>query len=52
MAMHNWDSMQKLLEEELENPKVKDAFNYEDFKYTREEFDNVPPVVPRFQFYI
>lgn len=25
---------------------------YKDFVYEHEEFDNVPPVIPRFQFYI
>ena len=49
--MHNWSSMQKLLEE-FENPKIENPFEYEDFSFQREEFDNVPPVVPRFQFYI
>lgn len=29
-----------------------DAFHYDDFTYKLDEFDNVPPVIPRFQFYL
>ena len=49
--MHTWESVQKLITE-WENPEIKNPWVYEDFKYKAEEFDNVPAVVPRFQFYI
>ena len=29
-----------------------DPFTYDDFAYKLDEFDNVPPVIPRFQFYL
>jgi hypothetical protein len=49
--MHQWDSLQKLVKQ-WEDQEVKDKFEYEEFKYELDEWDNVPPVLPRFQFYI
>lgn len=48
--MHQWESLQKLIST-WEDQEVKDRFVYEQFKYEAEEWDNVPPVIPRFQFY-
>ena len=49
--MHQWESLQKLVKQ-WEDQEVKDPFMYEEFKYELDEWDNVPPVLPRFQFYI
>ena len=35
---------------EWENQDIGDPFVYTDFKYDMQEFDNVPPMVPRFLF--
>ncbi len=49
--MHKWASTEKLLSE-WEHQKIGTEFQYKDFAYDRDEFDNVPPVVPRFLFYL
>ena len=49
--MHKWESVPRLLNE-FENQDIGEPFVYHDFKYENAEFDNVPPVIPRFQFYI
>jgi hypothetical protein len=51
MTMHTFDSVQKLLPE-WENPAITDPFIYKEFAFKNEEYDNVPAVVPRFQFYL
>lgn len=49
--MHKWESTEKLLNE-WEHQEVGQNFEYKDFDYERDEFDNVPPVVPKFLFYL
>lgn len=49
--MHKWESTDKLLSE-WETQEVKDGLVYDNFTFQRDEFDNVPPVVPRFLFYL
>jgi len=49
--MHQWESLKKLISE-WEAQEVNDPFVYEAFKYSPEEWDNVPAVIPRFQFYM
>lgn len=49
--MHKWESVPKLMNE-FEHQEIGDPFIYDDFEYRNEEFDNVPPVIPRFQFYM
>jgi hypothetical protein len=49
--MHQWQSLEKLVKQ-WEEQEVKNRFEYEEFKYELDEWDNVPPVLPRFQFYI
>lgn len=49
--MHKWESVPKLISE-FEHQDVGDPFIYDDFTYRLDEFDNVPPVIPRFQFYL
>lgn len=49
--MHQWESFSKLIKD-YETQNVKDPFVYERFDYTPEEWDNVPPVIPRFTFYM
>lgn len=49
--MHNWESFQKLIKN-WEEQSVKDQFQYLRFEYKGDEWDNVPPVIPRFMFYM
>lgn len=49
--MHKWESTEKLLSE-WDNQDIGEKFVYSNFTYERDEFDNVPPVVPRFLFYL
>lgn len=49
--MHQWESLQKLVKT-WEEQEVDDPFVYKTFQYELEEWDNVPPVIPRFVFYI
>ena len=49
--MHKWESVPKLISE-FEAQEIGDPFVYQDFTYKLDEFDNVPPVIPRFQFYL
>ena len=49
--MHKWESVPRLISE-FESQDIGDPFIYEDFQYKLDEFDNVPPVIPRFQFYL
>ncbi len=49
--MHKWESTEKLLTD-WEHQVTGENFNYIDFDYQKDEFDNVPPVVPRFLFYL
>ena len=51
MTMHNWESFQKLIQN-WEDQSVKDQFKYLRFDYKSDEWDNVPPVIPRFMFYM
>lgn len=45
--MHEWESLEKLIQS-WETQKVKNKFIYQHFEYEPEEWDNVPPVIPRF----
>ena len=49
--MHKWESVPKLISE-FEAQEIGDPFVYRNFEYKLDEFDNVPPVIPRFQFYL
>ena len=49
--MHKWESQEKLLSE-WEAQQLQDQFVYRDFIYKKDEFDNVPPVVPRWLLYL
>lgn len=49
--MHKWDSVQQMVDE-WENQDIGDPFVYKDFQYDLQEFDNVPPLFPRFLFRI
>ena len=49
--MHKWESVPKLISD-FEQQDIGDPFVYTDFAYKLDEFDNVPPVIPRFQFYL
>lgn len=49
--MHQWESLQKLVQSWEAQP-VEDPFTYEKFDFKMEEWDNVPPIIPRFQFYV
>ena len=49
--MHQWESFSKLIKD-FEEQKIDDPFVYTKFDYNPEEWDNVPPVIPRFNFYM
>ena len=49
--MHQWESLKKLITS-WEEQEVKDTFVYTQFDYKPDEWDNVPPVIPRFHFYL
>ena len=49
--MHQWESLKKLIST-WEDQEVKDTFVYAPFEYKADEWDNVPPVIPRFSFYV
>ena len=49
--MHKWESVEGMVHE-WEEQEIGDPFVYQDFQYELSEFDNLPPVIPRFQFYI
>jgi hypothetical protein len=49
--MHKWESTEKLLPEWESQPHGEN-YNYITFQYKKDEFDNVPPIVPRFLFYL
>jgi len=49
--MHKWESVPRLISE-MEKQDIGDPFVYNDFSYRLDEFDNVPPVIPRFTFYL
>jgi hypothetical protein len=51
MTMHKLESVEKLIHQ-FEQQHIEQPFDYEDFKYELREFDNVPEVIPRFQFYM
>ena len=51
MTMHNWESFQKLIQN-WEEQSIQDQFKYTRFDYKSDEWDNVPPVIPRFMFYM
>jgi len=49
--MHSWSEVPKEIEQ-MKNQNVGEPFIYKDFDFQIDEFDNVPPVIPRFQFYL
>ena len=49
--MHKWESVEKMVSE-WESQEIGDPFAYDNFKYNLDEFDNLPPVIPRFSFYL
>jgi hypothetical protein len=51
MTMHKLESIEKLVHQ-FEDTPARDPFVYEDFKYLTKEFDNIPEVIPRFNFYL
>lgn len=50
--MHKWESTEKLLPLWESVPINTIPFVYNDLEYTKSEFDNVPPVVPKFLFFL
>lgn len=49
--MHKLPSLEKLLKE-WEETEVGPTFEYRSFKYKIAEFDNVPPIVPKFLMHL
>lgn len=50
--MHKWESTEKLLPQWESQPIGDKEYDYKNFEYKQDEFDNVPPVVPRFLFFM
>ena len=51
--MHKWESQEKLLTQfEADQQSLTTDFEFTDFAYKKDEFDNVPPVVPRFLLWL
>jgi hypothetical protein len=51
MTMHKLESVEKLIHQ-FEEMAVENPFIYKDFNYSLKEYDNIPEVIPRFQFYL
>lgn len=49
--MHEWKSLERLIDEWETHPVV-DPLAYKLFTYDKNEWDNVPSVIPRFSFYL
>ena len=49
--MRKLPSLEKLLKE-WESQEAPPKFEYVSIPYTKEEFDNVPPIVPRFLMHL
>lgn len=49
--MHEWERQDKLLDK-VENDKIDNCLNYQKFKYQKQEWDNIPGIVPRYVIYL
>lgn len=49
--VHEWQK-QILQVQEYKNKQVQNIFDYDDFAYEEHEWDNIPPVVPRFAMHL
>lgn len=49
--MHKWSSFEGLVDK-FKEQECKDRFVYQEFESEMKEWDNVPPVCPRFLFYL
>jgi hypothetical protein len=51
--MHKWESQEKLLAKfEADQQVSSNNFDFKDFHYERDDFDNVPTVVPKFLLWL
>ena len=49
--MHEWERQDKLLEK-VENEKIDDCLKFKKFTYQKQEWDNIPGIVPRYVIYL
>ena len=49
--MHEWERQDKLLEK-VENLQIANCLEYNVFKYEKQEWDNIPGIVPRYVIYL
>lgn len=49
--MHEWRSQEKLITD-WENQVIESPLDYNMFIFDKNEWDNVPSVIPRFAFYM
>ena len=49
--MHEWEKQDKLLEK-IEEQKLENCLVYNSFAYEKQEWDNIPGIVPRYVIYL
>jgi len=52
LIMHEWKSQEKLIDEMDRTDPDLDPLNYKIYLYEKNEWDNVPSVIPAFSFHI
>ena len=51
MQMHEWEKQEVLLDK-IEGQEVDDVLVYNNFRYEKHEWDNIPGIVPRYIIYL
>jgi len=51
LSMHEWESQERLLTD-IEHQEVPDALRFNEFVYSKHEWDNIPVIVPRYLIYL
>ena len=49
--MHEWERQDKLLDK-IEKIEIEDCLQYKQFTYEKQEWDNIPGIVPRYIIYL
>jgi hypothetical protein len=52
LVMHEWKSQERLIDELDRTDPDLDPLNYKIYLYEKNEWDNVPSVIPAFSFHI
>jgi hypothetical protein len=50
--MHEWKSQEKLIDDLDRHDPDMDPLQYKIFLYEKSEWDNLPQVIPRFNFHL